>query len=74
MHGYRTGDATALLGVSADTVGRPADGGELTVGRDATGRGGTGRRIVPGTALPAYVRQQRRAERNPVSPVSRRSR
>ncbi|MGW5210575.1 hypothetical protein ACWEQO_04985 [Streptomyces sp. NPDC004051] len=68
MHGYRTGNATALLGVSADTVGRPADGGEPTVGRD-----GTGRRIIPGTALPAYVRQQHRAERNPVSPVSRRS-
>lgn len=52
MHTYRIGDAASLLGVSADTVRRLADGGKLTAARD-----GQGHRIIPGPALGAYARQ-----------------
>ncbi|WP_327185560.1 TOBE domain-containing protein [Streptomyces sp. NBC_01334] len=57
MRTYRIGDAVALLGVSADTVRRLVDGGKLTAERDELGR-----RIIPGPALAAYVRQVHRAE------------
>lgn len=59
MHTYRIGEAAALLGVSADTVRRLADGGKLTAERDDLGH-----RIIPVPALAACARQLHRAERD----------
>lgn len=58
MRTYRIGEAAALLGVSADTARRWADGGRLHAGRDELGR-----RTVPGPALAAFARELHRTER-----------
>lgn len=65
MHTYRIG-AAALLGVSADTVRRMANGGKLTAERD-----GMGHRIIPGPALAAYARQVHRTQREPTGASAR---
>ncbi|MFI6274192.1 molybdopterin-binding protein [Streptomyces sp. NPDC050988] len=57
MHTYRIRDAAALLGVSADTVRRLVDGGNLAAERD-----GMGRRIIPGPVLAAYARRLHRTD------------
>lgn len=58
MHTYRIGDAADLLGVSADTVRRPVDGGKLPARRDDPGR-----RTIRGPALAADARRMHRTER-----------
>ncbi|WP_200839956.1 MULTISPECIES: TOBE domain-containing protein [Streptomyces] len=66
MHTYRIGDAAALLGVGADTVRRLVDGGKLTAEGDELGR-----RIIPGPAPTAYVRQVHRAGWGPTGSSAR---
>ncbi|MFD9887486.1 molybdopterin-binding protein [Streptomyces alboflavus] len=60
MRSYSMGQAAALLGVSAETVRRWADGGRLRMERD-----GTGNRTIEGTALAAFAKE-RAAGRHPV--------
>ncbi|MFD0415212.1 molybdopterin-binding protein [Streptomyces sp. NPDC127108] len=60
MRSYSMGQAAALLGVSAETVRRWADGGRLRMERD-----GTGNRTIEGPALAAFAKE-RAADRHPV--------
>jgi molybdopterin-binding protein len=53
MTQLRIGQVAGLLGVSDDTVRRWADAGRLPAGVDATGR-----RVVDGAELAAFVREQ----------------
>jgi molybdopterin-binding protein len=55
MTQLRIGQVAGLLGVSDDTVRRWADAGRLPAGVDATGR-----RVVDGAELAAFVREQHR--------------
>jgi molybdopterin-binding protein len=55
MTQLRIGQVAGLLGVSDDTVRRWADAGRLPAGVDATGR-----RVVNGAELAAFVREQHR--------------
>ena len=53
MSHYRVSEAADLLGVSADTVRRTIDAGELESARDAAGRV-----IVPGRALAQWAQDR----------------
>ncbi|MEU6113272.1 helix-turn-helix transcriptional regulator [Streptomyces sp. NPDC047117] len=53
MPSYSIGQAAALLGVSAETVRRWADGGRLAMDRD-----GSGNRVIDGAGLAAFARER----------------
>src|SRR5699024_11729218 len=53
MSHYRVSEAADLLGVSADTVRRTIDAGELDSARDESGRV-----IVPGQALAKWAQER----------------
>ncbi|WP_411138882.1 TOBE domain-containing protein [Streptomyces sp. C10] len=53
MPTYSIGQAAGLLGVSAETVRRWADGGQLRMERD-----GMGNRVLDGVSLAAFVKER----------------
>lgn len=53
MSQYRVSEAAGLLGVSADTVRRTIDAGELHAGRDEAGRV-----VIPGQALARWAQDR----------------
>ncbi|MCW7983871.1 MerR family transcriptional regulator [Streptomyces platensis subsp. clarensis] len=53
MPTYSIGQAAGLLGVSAETVRRWADGGQLRMERD-----GTGNRVLDGVSLAAFAKER----------------
>ncbi|MDT0457942.1 TOBE domain-containing protein [Streptomyces sp. DSM 41527] len=61
MPTYSIGQAAGLLGVSAETVRRWADGGQLRMDRD-----GAGNRVIDGVSLAAFAKE-RAAGLHPVS-------
>ena len=61
MHAFKLGEAAAILGVSADTVRRLADAGEIRAQRK---RGG--QRVIDGRSLAEYLAQKG----GPVLPAS----
>jgi molybdopterin-binding protein len=69
VNAYRIGEAAELLGVSADTVRRWADGGRLRAVRDQHGH-----RLVSGVDLAAFAVTQRDADTDEVAASSARNR
>ncbi|WP_407285597.1 molybdopterin-binding protein [Streptomyces sp. BP-8] len=53
MPTYSIGQAAGLLGVSAETVRRWADGGQLRMDRD-----GAGNRMIDGVSLAAFAKER----------------
>ncbi|MEV6568477.1 helix-turn-helix domain-containing protein [Streptomyces kronopolitis] len=53
MPTYSIGQAAGLLGVSAETVRRWADGGQLHMDRD-----GAGNRVIDGVSLAAFAKER----------------
>ncbi|MEV7471273.1 TOBE domain-containing protein [Streptomyces kronopolitis] len=53
MPTYSIGQAAELLGVSAETVRRWADGGQLHMDRD-----GAGNRVIDGVSLAAFAKER----------------
>ncbi|MFF8787940.1 molybdopterin-binding protein [Streptomyces sp. NPDC015125] len=53
MPTYSIGQAAGLLGVSAETVRRWADGGQLRMDRD-----GVGNRVIDGVSLAAFAKER----------------
>lgn len=59
MTQYRVSEAAGLLGVSADTVRRTIDGGDLPAERDSSGRV-----VVPGQALAHWAQERANSPRS----------